>query len=340
MPTYKTYGAVVRDVLEEMVSAVEAGEAAIAAIPPGSTGTCGTRGGGNGTAGTDASTAGASGCDTIGIDAGNKANTTTGTTTVAKGISLAKQTKAKYNVGDVAPRGLGLKVTIPITVDGAGKLGINIGRRTSDSAVYVVAVSKSVLDDCRYLRPGDLLAMAPTSASGTPEPSPFVVGANAARTTYEYYSFEQFQNYCVTSIRPLRFTAVRCILPIRIDQPGSLGFAVEEYVPKNGDTKKIFTRVASVDASHAQSSQIQVGDLICRYGSRGQFSIPRDSFNKLSSCRPLCFDMEARTLPRFGAIRVFYRAPEFLRRANRPFRPLSIVGRDTHEMYWSVSGPI
>ena len=50
---------------------------------------------------------------------------------------------------------------IPITVDGAGKLGMNIGRRASDGAVYVAAVFESALYGCRDLRPGDLLAMAP-----------------------------------------------------------------------------------------------------------------------------------------------------------------------------------
>ena len=183
-------------------------------------------------------------------------------------------------------------IEIPITVNRAGKLGVSIMRCTN-GAVRITAVSDSALDGCRDLRPGDLLAMPPASSTSA---APAAAGA-AART---YYGFEQFKSCCSTGIRPLRFTAVRIVLPIQLDQPGPLGFAVEEYVPGNGNAKQVFTRVVSVDTSQStdtsQSSSlnksVQVGDFICYPGSRGSVSIPRDLFvNTLSSCRPLCFDV-------------------------------------------------
>ena len=167
---------------------------------------------------------------------------------------------------------------IPITVDRAGKLDINIGRRTSDGAVYVASVMESALDGCRDLRPGDLLAVAP---QGSPPP-----GATGPKL----YGVDQFKNYLSTGVRPLRFIAVRTVVPIQIDQPGPLGFEVEEYVPKDGDAEQVFTRVASVEDE--QSSKVQENDFICYPGSRGSVNIPRNLFvNTLSSCRPLCFDV-------------------------------------------------
>ena len=182
-------------------------------------------------------------------------------------------------------------IEIPITVNRAGKLGVSIMRCTNGS-VRITAVSESALDGCRDLRPGDLLAMPPASSTSAAP----AAGA-AART---YYGFEQFKSCCSTGIRPLRFTAVRVVLPIQLDQPGPLGFAVEEYVPGNGNAKQVFTRVVSVDTSQSTdtsqssslSKSVQVGDFICYPGSRGSVSIPRDLFvNTLSSCRPLCFDV-------------------------------------------------
>ena len=220
---------------------------------------------------------------------------------------------------------------IPITVDGAGKLGINIGRRNSDGAAFVAAVYKSALDGCQDLRPGDLLAKssneqdegpnftteAAAASIGKPpknisiEPCDLTLtgrpgrdesyftsrfnplgNAETDRTAAELYFFHQFKEYLSTGIRPLRFTAIRTVLPVQIDQPGPLGFTVEEYVPEKKDAKQKFTRVSSVDASHAESSQVQVGDFICYPGSRGSVDIARDLFvNTLSSCRPLYFDV-------------------------------------------------
>ena len=220
---------------------------------------------------------------------------------------------------------------IPITVDGAGKLGINIGRRNSDGAAFVAAVYKSALDGCQDLRPGDLLAKSSNEQEEGPgrttEAAAASIGkppknisieacdltltgrpgrdesyftsrfnplgnAETDRTAAELYFFHQFKEYLSTGIRPLRFTAIRTVLSIQIDQPGPLGFAVEEYVPEKKDAKQKFTRVSSVDASHAESSQVQVGDFICYPGSRGSVDIARDLFvNTLSSCRPLYFDV-------------------------------------------------
>ena len=217
---------------------------------------------------------------------------------------------------------------IPITVDGAGKLGINIGRRNSDGAAFVAAVYESALDGCRDLRPGDLLAKPSNGRGEGPErttedaapiePCDLTLTGRPGRdesyftsrfnplgntetelhegpkqTAAELYFFYQFKENLSTGIRPLRFTAIRTVLPVQIDQPGPLGFAVEEYVPEKKNAKQKFTRVVSVDGSHAESSrQVQVGDFICYPGSRGSVNIARDLFvNTLSSCRPLYFDV-------------------------------------------------
>ena len=78
------------------------------------------------------------------------------------------------------------------------------------------------------------------------------------------------------------------VIPVQLDQPGSLGMKIEK---RPGTNSAIVAMV--VDGSQADKAGLRRGDILCFQGSNGSEEILYDMFRELAASdqRPLCFEV-------------------------------------------------